>query len=90
MMWGYGMSWGMIWISLVGLILLALLGLAIWLVVRWMNRSTPDPTGPVTPPSALEILRQRYARGELPPETFEAMRARLEAPPTPEEQALRI
>jgi hypothetical protein len=29
-------------------------------------------------PAAIEILRQRYARGEIDAETFERMRARLE------------
>ena len=34
---------------------------------------------PTTQPSALDILRQRYARGEIDAVTFEQMRERLEA-----------
>ncbi len=34
---------------------------------------------PRTQPSALDILRQRYARGEIDAVTFEQMRERLEA-----------
>jgi hypothetical protein len=36
------------------------------------------PSGSASP-SALEILRQRYARGEIDTATFEQMRERLQA-----------
>jgi hypothetical protein len=36
-----------------------------------------------TSPSALEILRQGYARGEIDTATFEQMRERLEASSSP-------
>ncbi len=47
------------------------------------NPWTPPAQNPGTPPaqpSALEILRQRYARGEIDTATYEQMRERLENP----------
>ena len=74
------MSFGMVfWIAL--LVVLA------WAVIRWLERKVTTPTPPVTGtppsvPSALEILNQRYARGEIDTATYEQMRERLEASPT--------
>jgi hypothetical protein len=36
------------------------------------------PGMPPSQPSAMEILRQRYARGEIDTATYESMRERLE------------
>ena len=97
MMWGWDMGpgWGgMFWMGLGSLFWLIVLGLAIWLLVRWLTQSryptTPSAPGtPPPPPSAMEILRQRYARGEIDAATFENMRERLtaagarEEPPVP-------
>lgn len=62
---------------------LVVLGLAIWLLVRWITRhqtgaNPPHPGTSPNPPSAVEILRQRYARGEIDEATFMRMRAHLE------------
>ena len=38
-----------------------------------------QPSDAPSAPSALEILKQRYARGESDTPTFEAMRERLQA-----------
>ncbi len=49
----------------------------------------PHPgAAPVPPaqPTAMEILRQRYARGEIDAATFDQMRERLEASSKPEQQ----
>lgn len=83
MMWDYypGMGW---WMVLSNVVWLALIGVAVWALVRWVGhhtRTTENPRlrGPTTEPSAEEILRQRYARGEIDAATFEQMRERLDA-----------
>jgi putative membrane protein len=43
---------------------------------------------PPVQPSALEILRQRYARGEIDAATYEQMRERLEGTTGPQQQQL--
>jgi putative membrane protein len=75
---------------------LGLLGLLIWGVVRlfsarpragtpvgtsWQPYGTPPAVGP----SAVEILRQRYARGEIDDTTYQQMLERLQASTTPSE-----
>jgi putative membrane protein len=61
MHWGWGMGFG--WIF--GLVFLIVV---IWLVVRAINQnSSPVQTGK----SALDILKERYARGEINKEEFE-------------------
>ena len=72
--WGFGPGlWG---------VLGGLLWIVIWGLIRWFasgNRRRPyyHPDQPPVAPSALEILRQRYARGEIDAATFEQMRERL-------------
>jgi putative membrane protein len=85
MMWGYG--YGFDWLSMIlmslGMVLwIALLVVLVWAVIRWLERRTSTTASPVssTPPSgstALEILQQRYARGEIDTVTFEQMQERL-------------
>ena len=82
MLWGYGYGWtGMLWMGLGTLFWITVLVLAIWFLARlFMGRAVPLPSGrPPMPPSAMEILRQRYARGEIDTETFVTMRNQLEA-----------
>jgi putative membrane protein len=79
MMGGYGFPWGMH--TLGGGILMFLfwgliLGGGVWLIaglVRQENRpDSPDET-------PLEIVKRRYARGEIDPEEFERIRETLQA-----------
>ena len=83
MMWGYGFSWGgMLLMLLSSVIWIALLAVVAWAIIRWVNgkmtNATPFSTSTPGDPSALGILRQRYARGEIDAATFEQMRERLE------------
>jgi putative membrane protein len=79
MMWGYGTTYtwgGMLLMLLSMLFWFALLGALIWALVRWLTRSGAGSAVPGSP-SALEILRQRYARGEIDDATFARMRQQL-------------
>jgi putative membrane protein len=81
--------------------MLVLLGLLIWSIIRWFStrgrhmhmppiyNPVPPTYTPGPPPSqlsAMEILRQRYARGEIDAATFENMRERLENSGSPDSQ----
>lgn len=83
MMWGYSPGWGgMLLMMVFGNILwIALLGVLVWVVIRWFERRTGSSGSRESGsgPSAMAILCQRYARGEIDTATFEQMRERLEA-----------
>ncbi|HEX6799410.1 MAG TPA: SHOCT domain-containing protein [Ktedonobacterales bacterium] len=86
-MWGYysaGYGWaGFFWMALNAAFWLALLGLLVWALVRWLGRNPARGTAsPAPPASALELLKQRYARGELDEPTYLRMREQLDAPET--------
>lgn len=76
MMWsGFeGMGWGWIGLGFVhmivfwGLVILAFVGL-----MRWLAGETTSARAP----EAIEILKTRYARGELTREQFEQMKREL-------------
>jgi putative membrane protein len=91
MMWGYDFSWGWLLMSFGMVLWIALLVVLVWAIIRWLNMKTTgapprDSATSVGGPSALEILRQRYARGEIDTATFEQMRAQLEASGVGDEQ----
>lgn len=84
MMWGYyynnaGMA---IWGIIASLFWLGLAAVAVWALVRWLGRASR----PTIPPqmsseqSPLDILKARFARGEIDTATYQAMREQLEAP----------
>jgi putative membrane protein len=68
MMWWNGDWNGWAWfaMSVSMLVFWALVGVLIWAVVR----SVSSPSGTPTTPSAEDILRQRYAAGELDDEEY--------------------
>ena len=63
---GWGMGWGMGWWWIIGLIILVAV---IWMVVKTRNKSNSLSSGPGK--SAPDILKDRYARGEIDKEEFE-------------------
>lgn len=77
----YG-DWGNGWMGFGGLLLMFLFwGLAIFgfvALVRW-SVSRSDRPGVSGEPSALEILQRRYASGEIDEQTYQRMKAELEA-----------
>jgi len=71
------LGWGVLWmIMITAFWLLVLMGLA--LAVRWLGRvGSGIGTVRTQEESALEILKKRYARGEIGKEEFEAKKRDL-------------
>ena len=71
MIWDYGFSWGGMFLMMLSMALwIALLVVLVWALIRWIDRRNTVPSTQqsgisVSGPSAMEILRQRYARGEI-------------------------
>lgn len=59
--YGFGMGWW--WIIVVGIVVVI-----VWVVVKWLNQSS---TNQGSGKSALDILKERYARGEIDKKEFE-------------------
>ena len=71
MMWGYGMIFGPLFMILVLAVVIAVAVLLVrWLAGPWQGGSHPMPLGR-TP---LDILRERFARGEIDKDEFEERR----------------
>jgi putative membrane protein len=85
-MHGFGFGWGGMIFG--GLLMLLFWGVVIALVVFAVRALTRSGSGQATPPAgspgqtrdqALEILRERYARGEISKDEFNSMRQDLTA-----------
>ncbi|MBS3805878.1 MAG: SHOCT domain-containing protein [Bacteroidales bacterium] len=63
---GHGMGIGMGWGWIIGLLLLVLV---IWLVVRSTGQNASSANEPEE--TALDVLKKRYARGEISKEEYE-------------------
>jgi putative membrane protein len=70
MMWGID-NWG--WGALMMIVFWVLAVLLVWVLVRSGSR----PQGPDTP-DALEVLAERFARGEIDEEEYERRRRTLQ------------
>jgi putative membrane protein len=68
-----GMNWGMGWGMGLGWIIgIALLALIVWAIVRISNSAASASSG--RQKTALDILKERYARGEISKEEYEEKR----------------
>ncbi|GAB6171826.1 hypothetical protein JCM15765_13040 [Paradesulfitobacterium aromaticivorans] len=79
---GYGYSGGYWWMGLLGMAFqlifwLALIGIGVYFYRRYANR-IPTGTGTFGRSNALDILRERYARGEIDAEEYQRRRQDLE------------
>ena len=75
--WGYGMSW--FWHIIMIVFWIAVI-VGIIFLIRWLILSTRSGTQrPSHEDSALEILRKRYAQGEINKEEFEEKKRDLQA-----------
>ena len=77
MMWNggwFGMFFGLLMMTIFIAVTVAL----VVLIIRWLSGSSHVGYGPTTPPHStkapLDILKERYARGEIDKEEFEERR----------------
>ena len=74
MMGGYGFMTGFGWL---GMLVMALFWIGVILLVVWGLRSVIAPQQPNVASDAAEILKRRYARGEISYEEFVQARETL-------------
>lgn len=74
--WGWGMGWGIFGL-LHGLLWLVLIVMAIVVLARWLRHGHAPAPGSAE--SALDILKKRYARGEIGKAEYEEKRRDLSA-----------
>ncbi len=67
MMGGFGHGWGMAWWWIIGLIIIIAV---VWVVVRGLNKNNV-PANQTPGKSALDILKERYAKGEIDKTEYE-------------------
>ena len=75
---GFGMMNGFGGVFMI-LLWIVIIGLGVWLVSNLVSRTNSQPPANLPPAeSALDILKKRYARGEITREQFEEMRRTLD------------
>jgi putative membrane protein len=72
-MWGGGAGW--IFGPVMMILFVALIAAVVILVVRWLGGTSGGPG--TRPKAALDILEERFARGEIDKDEFEARRQAL-------------
>ena len=75
---GFGMMNGFGGVFMI-LLWIVIIGLGVWLISGLVSRTNNQPPANLPPAeSALDILKKRYARGEITKEQFEEMRRTLD------------
>jgi len=69
--------WGTIWFGWIFRI--AVIGLIVWLIVRTLNRNNQSHNNQQVKETPTDILKRRYAKGEINKEQFEIMKKDLES-----------
>jgi len=81
--WGMGpgmMGWGMGWLGMVMMLAFwALVIVALVVLIKWLAQASKGTTPGTRGSQPLEILKERYARGEIDKEEFEAKKRDLTA-----------
>jgi putative membrane protein len=86
MMWhaGDGMGWWMIWGGMMMILFWgAIVALIVWViqtVTRQESTQTHAPHAGPSAPAALDIAKERYARGDVEREEFQQIKRDLEEP----------
>ena len=76
---GYGM-YGFFWMAIFWILVFAVAGgLVVWLASRLKSPTASKSESAWSGPTALDILKERYARGEITKSEYEEMRADIEA-----------
>ncbi|MFZ5907452.1 MAG: SHOCT domain-containing protein [Nitrospirota bacterium] len=76
MNWGYGMGWFM---GIVNIIFWVAVIVGVIYLIKWLSSSSKQGAWEAkTEDSAMEILRKRYASGEISKEEFEEKKRHLE------------
>ena len=70
---GWGMGYGMGWWWIIGIIIMVII---VWMVVKAINQTNYSNTR-LGNKSALDILKERYARGEIDKQEFEERKNNL-------------
>ncbi len=72
-----GIGWGGMWLG--GIFWLVIIGVVIWAVITFVNNNRYGNRDYYYPrqESALDILKKRYAKGEITKEEFERMKRDL-------------
>lgn len=71
--YGWGMGYGMGWWWIIGIIIMVII---VWMVVKAINQTNYSNTR-LGNKSALDILKERYARGEIDKEEFDERKNNL-------------
>ena len=76
---GYGYGYGFNWLGAIVriIVFLIFLGLIAFGVYYFLGGGRPTPSGPMPSSRALEILKERYAKGEITKEEYERVRQEL-------------